>query len=274
MWRAARDGNYAECEKLLNEKADPNLYDKDGWTALMVAAANGSTDICKLLLVHRALTSSQSNKGRTALWLACQAGHVSCSELLAEFEEDIEVADINGCTPLMVATEQEHFEVSRVIVRAGADCSQVCGIDAFLYWAAKNEDIDLCHQLIIAGANFSKKKKGETPLSIILSSDKTNIAEHPLYKTLALYDAASASNYEACQEWIKKGAEINYPDKKGRTPLYFVCKDGNLEMVKLFIEKGAFVESEGCLQASLEFYHTEVAKVLLNHGCAIDQVRE
>ena len=96
MWRAARDGNYAECEKLLNEKADPNLYDKDGWTALMVAAANGSTDICKLLLVHRALTSSQSNKGRTALWLACQAGHVSCSELLAEFEEDIEVADING----------------------------------------------------------------------------------------------------------------------------------------------------------------------------------
>ena len=47
-----------------------------------------------------------------------------------------------------------------------------------------------------------------------------------------------------------------------------------MKLVKFFIEKGANVESEGCLQASLEFYHTEVAKVLLNHGCAIDQVRE
>ena len=54
--------------------------------------------------------------------------------------------------------------------------------------------------------------------------------------------------------------------------MYFLCKDGNAELVKEFIEAGADVNSPGCLQVALETYNNNVAQILIDHGCDVNKV--
>ena len=54
--------------------------------------------------------------------------------------------------------------------------------------------------------------------------------------------------------------------------MYFLCKDGNAELVKEFIEAGADVNSPGCLQVALETYNNDVAQILIDHGCDVNKV--
>ena len=46
---AARNSNVEICTLLLKNNADVNKADRDGWTALHYAASNGNVEICKLL---------------------------------------------------------------------------------------------------------------------------------------------------------------------------------------------------------------------------------
>ncbi|KAF8533437.1 ankyrin repeat-containing domain protein, partial [Trichophaea hybrida] len=54
----------------LDRRADPNVKDSSGQTALHHAAKNGHEAIAQLLLQHGAQKGEKDNKGRTALGLA------------------------------------------------------------------------------------------------------------------------------------------------------------------------------------------------------------
>ena len=59
--------------RLLREKADPELGDREGMTPLSMAAAHGRVDVARALLTGRADVKTVDNKGRSALWtLACR----------------------------------------------------------------------------------------------------------------------------------------------------------------------------------------------------------
>ena len=68
--------------------------------------------------------------------------------------------------------------------------------------------------------------------------------------------------------------DVNDPNKDGLTPLYYVCRNGIMDLVKKSVEiYGANVNAEGCLAVSLEFYHHGVAQYLIDKGCKVDQVK-
>ena len=48
-------------ELLLEEKADPNIQNNNGWTALIVASGNGHQQVVELLLEEKADPNIQSN---------------------------------------------------------------------------------------------------------------------------------------------------------------------------------------------------------------------
>ena len=93
----------------------------------------------------------------------------------------------------------------------------------------------------------------------------------------ALNVAAEQGQYDVLEYLLSKGAmweNINAPIKGNLTPLYFVCRSGNIDWVKKFVQKyKADINGEGCLHVSLEFYHHEIAEFLIKSGCDIDQVR-
>lgn len=67
---------------LLNNKADVNCPDSQGWTPLMIAAYAGFTDIVKELLKHHADTEKKNIRGSTAFDLSVFSNHTDIIALL------------------------------------------------------------------------------------------------------------------------------------------------------------------------------------------------
>ena len=71
---------------------------------------------------------------------------------------------------------------------------------------------------------------------------------------------------------LDKDADMNKVIIGNQNPWTIMCQSGNLEGVKMFLDKGADPSYPGCLQLAIEFYHTEVAQELIDRGCKVNQV--
>jgi len=80
-----------------------NAKGKNGWTALMIAAAKGNEYCTKILIQCRANVNAKANRGGTALMWAAQAGNVACVKLLIAGGADVNAKDKDGRTALMGA---------------------------------------------------------------------------------------------------------------------------------------------------------------------------
>ena len=79
---AARKGDTAVVQELLDAGADVNATDKHGGTALMMAAVNGHTDTVQVLLDAGADINMKHGFGKSAKMLAAEKGHSEVVELL------------------------------------------------------------------------------------------------------------------------------------------------------------------------------------------------
>ncbi len=85
LLNAAKNGDLAQVQVLLNEDADVNAKDKNHKTALMWAAVKGHTDVVKLLLDSGASVHIKTMiGGKTALQYATDKGHTEIIRLLRE----------------------------------------------------------------------------------------------------------------------------------------------------------------------------------------------
>jgi ankyrin repeat protein len=116
--RAAKAGDSAAMQLLLDAGAKPDLPNSLGITPLMAAAGIGSTTIdirarfrneqkcvtaAKLLLAHGVDVNATNSNGQTALHGAAQSGWNTFVQLLADHGAMLTVKDHFGSTPLDVA---------------------------------------------------------------------------------------------------------------------------------------------------------------------------
>ena len=79
---AARKGDTAVVQELLDAGANVNATDKHGGTAVMMAAVNGHTDTVQVLLDAGADINMKHGFGKSAKMLAAEKGHSEVVELL------------------------------------------------------------------------------------------------------------------------------------------------------------------------------------------------
>jgi len=85
-------------------------------------------------------------------------------------------------------------------------------------------------------------KKGSVKVVQALVSVKTlDIARTNLQDENALMFAAFNNNIEIAQRLIKSGSEVN---KTGWTPLHYAATKGNFLMIKLLLDKSAYIDAE------------------------------
>ena len=82
----------------------------DGSTPLILAARYGQTAAAELLIEKDAAVDAQSKSGGTALMWACQGGHLEAARLLLEKGADRTLADENGHTAAYFVQEAEKEE--------------------------------------------------------------------------------------------------------------------------------------------------------------------
>lgn len=68
--------------KLIAATGDPDVAQKQGYTALMIAASNGFTGACEVLLAAGANRTLKLADGKTAADIARERGHAELAELL------------------------------------------------------------------------------------------------------------------------------------------------------------------------------------------------
>ena len=239
-----------------------NIPDKQHETPLWIAAISGRFDISKLLVDHGANVNISDVDNETPLWRAASFGYLDVSKLLVDHGADINIPSTrSGCTPLTIAANGKYYDVCKYMMlhALSVDYSKVGEYYGdLLCYASYHGDMELCQKLVqnLPQADVSMKSRdGKTALNVAAEEEQYDILEYLL-------------NQGATWE------DINKPIKDKLTPLYFVCRSGNIDWVEKLVKNfKADINGEGCLQASIEFYHIKITEFLIKSGCNVNQVK-
>ncbi|XP_058241949.1 nuclear factor NF-kappa-B p100 subunit isoform X2 [Hemibagrus wyckioides] len=163
-------------EILLKVGADPNLLDRDGRTAVHLAALAGDDAILRVLLNmlgehHSHLLNTADFSGLYPLHLAVRKGGERCLRVLVEAGAKINMPEQkSGCTALHLAVKENLFKVAcTLITELKADINACTfGGNSPLHLAASLGSPPLCSILIAAGAD--KQLENDEPLFCSSSS--------------------------------------------------------------------------------------------------------
>jgi ankyrin repeat protein len=129
QWAAYRN-DLAMADLLLAAKADVKIPNRDGATPLRLAATNGSAEMIQRLIKAGANPNETGPNGETPLMYASRNGNAAAVKALVAAKADVNAKEkLRGTTPLMWAAEQAHPEAIAALIAAGADVSLRSSVD-------------------------------------------------------------------------------------------------------------------------------------------------
>lgn len=149
--------------------------------------------------------------GRTALMFAASNNHEEIVRALIDAGADINIKSSHGTTALMQAALEGHLQITKALIEAGAD---VDDLRRALPYAISNRHIEVVKALIEAGVNVN-----------------ANIG----LKSTPLFNAAYAGTAVIAQLLIEAGADVRATNKHGYTALSEAAKKGNVEVAKVLL---------------------------------------
>ncbi len=102
-------------------KANINLKNDDGWSALMFACQGGHNHIVQLLLEYDVDVNSKNQFGFTPIMKACEKGHANIVQLLLSKTADFTTKNELGETLLMDACRDGFIGIVKLLIEYGAD---------------------------------------------------------------------------------------------------------------------------------------------------------
>ena len=163
--------------KLLDRKAEVNLPQADGMTALHWAAYHDNLDLAKRLVEAGADVKAASRYGVTPLSLGCTNGNAEIVALLLAAGADPKTTLPGGETTLMTAARTGRIGPVQALIGRGADVNarEHQGQTA-LMWAAAEGHLEIVDALLKAGADFrTPLKSGFTPLFFAVREGRTKV---------------------------------------------------------------------------------------------------
>ncbi|WP_053006153.1 ankyrin repeat domain-containing protein [Kiloniella spongiae] len=112
-FKAAEKGTVKTIKEMIAGGFDLNKKDKDGWTALMLAALNNHKVTSKTLIEAGAELNVADPLGMTALMAASVAGNRSLVEFMVKSGANIEQEDTVGETAEYMAEQAGHVTIAR-----------------------------------------------------------------------------------------------------------------------------------------------------------------
>ena len=172
-------------------------------------------------------------RGNTALHYAVRSNSVSIIRELIEAGADIEARNHDNLTPLMLAICKRRCEAASVLMQAGAD--------KHAFGGELNESIvAMCSRYLTEiDGNILRKVDWRTGIS--RGWQFSGLQSKHLNKLLM--DCCWNADIDMAKELIKAGANPDYQDGRGYTPLMLASAGGSLGLVQYLLEQGADINA-------------------------------
>lgn len=102
---------------------------------------------------------------------------------------------------------------------------------------------------------------------LILADSSCSKPERP---SVSLFEAAEQGNLDQLKRHLYWGCDVNAVNSDSQTPLGLAAKNGQVEVVKLLVSKGADATKAGALHYAAEERQVKVIEALLNSGVDIN----
>ena len=272
---ACEQGDPAIVERLLKAGVSANLTGPQGETALHACARTGHVAAAKVLVTHGAsLNAVESWRGQTPIMWAAAQGHAEMVAMLAEAGADVNARSgiiawerqrtseprdkwlpPGGFTPILFAARDGRVDAAKALIAAGADVSVVDpDRQSALVIALINGHFDVANLLIEHGADVNVPDKvGRTALWAAVDYHTPPQSNRPSPNP----NDEDATAFDVIKNLLAHGARVDAPltaqipyrtklDRgadsvlgAGTTPLLRAAKSGDIQVVKLLIDKGA-----------------------------------
>jgi ankyrin repeat protein len=243
---AAMSGDAAAVRTLLAQRADVNVAQADGATALQWAAYRQDFETATLLIRAGANVKAANRDGFTALALACVNGDANMIAALLKAGADANEQLLNGETALMMASRTGNVAAMSMLLDHGADLNAkepLHGTTA-LMWAAAEGHPDAIQLLIARGADLSARSnpdyrfRGPRNAGGGRPADPRKCAD-----TTVICDAAQKQKERDRVLDNQTPGPPDFTDRSGGglTPLVFATRRNDLASVKVLLAAGADV---------------------------------
>jgi len=250
---------------LLREKIHPHpivrynfgmeTRDKNGYTPLIRAAADGDTQAVRFLLETGAEVDARDNLGRTALVHAVKGSHLRIVELLVDFDADVHARDDAEGTPMKYATRMKNEEMLRVL--------------------QGEYDEDERDPQRLTEAQVRRRRRARLIFQIVgilvlLIAWRSVLYMLNMRSNLALMEAVSNNDTAGIATMLNNGVRPDSTDPQGVTPLMLAASDGRTEITNLLLKFRAHPNLKDAsgepvlMRAGLT--HPDIVEALLRFG--------
>ena len=235
---AARAGDIAAIKKHIAEGADVNETRFEmpplAWASMM-----GQTAAAELLLEHGADVNGRNRDGNTALHLAAFLGRAETAELLINNGADVKAKNGDGATPIdILAVPWEMTQFLSRSLGVKLEQEQVAAGKAKIAEILKVKPPSESGAVI--GDIWAAAFTGNTEaLKQALAGGADPNAMNPEFGSTLLSTTALMGHTTAVAMLLEHGADINARSRDGGTALHAAAFFGHTETAKFLLEKGA-----------------------------------
>ena len=249
---AAMRGNRAAVQAALTRKADVNVPQIDGSTALHWAAERDDVEMADVLIRAGARVGAKTREGVTPLQLAAINGSAPMLDRLLKAGADPNAPlTRNGDTALMFTARAGRADAVRMLIEAGANVNakETWGGTTALMWAVSEAHVEAARLIIAGGADVNARSnyvaaangrgfEGRTPVQ---NQSDPKVEEFASGSLTALLLAAREGHVELTRMLADAKADLNAVAGDGKTPLALAIFNGQYEVASFLVDRRADV---------------------------------
>lgn len=268
---AVLNGDRAALQRLLKQRADVNVTEGDGSTALHWAAYRDDLDAADLLLTVGAKVNAANDLGATPLWAAAMNGSDAMVRRLLQAGADPNLALAAGETPLMVASRGGFAAVVSLLLERGAKVDATGARNqTALMWAVSQQHAGVTKLLLAAHANVHARSAVWSQVMAVSPHGMLQYNKDvPHGGDTALMFAARNGDLESARLLVAAGANVDDQDAWGVSATALAAHAGFTPIVELLLEHGANPNTSGggftALHAAVLRRDERMVKALLDH---------